>query len=176
MLLCKPISGLAMKKAIFAFAGQREARSPASSRGPESLSGLRTRTAHKTFGGYKMRKKLSSFLIILSLFALLLPAAALGQDRESGRFFRRDKNGYRVGDGRFARLDGPGILNHEYKDRWMEGPAGAATVIGIGAGAGAVGGGVVKGKKGAIIGAAVGAGAATGLWLYKNRTEKRRIF
>jgi len=123
-----------------------------------------------------MRKKLSSFLIILSLFALLLPAAALGQDRESGRFFRRDKNGYRVGDGRISLFDGPGILNYEYKHRWMEGPAGAATVIGIGAGAGAVTGGVVKGKKGAVVGALVGAGAATGIWLYKNRTERRRIF
>ncbi len=71
-----------------------------------------------------------------------------------------------------------GAIKHHYhqKHRWMEGPGGAATVIGVGAGAGAVTGGVVKGKKGALIGAAIGAGAATGIWLYKNRTEKRRIF
>ena len=124
-----------------------------------------------------MRKKLGSFLIILSLFALLLPAAALGQDRERyGRFIRRDKNGYRVGDGRITFFDGPGIVNYEYKHRWMPGAAGAATVIGTGAGVGAVAGGVAKGKKGAVVGALIGAGAATGIWLYKNRTEKRRIF
>ncbi|HKP87163.1 MAG TPA: hypothetical protein VJZ26_13755 [Blastocatellia bacterium] len=124
-----------------------------------------------------MRKKLSSFLIILSLFALLLPAAALGQDRENyGRLIRRDKNGYRVGGGRITFLDGPGLVNYEYKHRWMPGAAGAATVIGAGAGVGAVAGGVTKGKKGAVVGALVGAGAATGIWLYKNRTEKRRIF
>ena len=49
-------------------------------------------------------------------------------------------------------------------------------VIGGSAASGAGLGGLVGGKKGALIGAAVGAGAATGLWLYKNRTEKRRIF
>jgi hypothetical protein len=58
----------------------------------------------------------------------------------------------------------------------MEGPGGAAIVIGSGAGAGALTGGLIKGKKGAVIGAAVGAGGATALWLYKNRRETRRIF
>jgi hypothetical protein len=124
-----------------------------------------------------MRKKLGSLLVLLSLFALLLPAGAMAQNRdEYGGFIRRDRNGVRVGQGRITLFDGPGIVNYEYKHSWMPGPGGAATVIGIGAGAGAVTGGVVKGKKGAVIGAAVGAGAATGLWLYKNRTEKRRIF
>jgi hypothetical protein len=121
-----------------------------------------------------MRNKLASIFLILSLFALVMPASTLGQER--GRFIRRDKNGYRVGDGRISLFDGPGIVNYEYKHSWMPGPAGAATVIGAGAAAGAVTGGVIKGKKGAVIGAAVGAGAATGLWLYKNRREKRRIF
>ncbi len=124
-----------------------------------------------------MRKKLGSLLLLLALFGLALPAAALAQNRdEYGGFIRRDRNGVRVGDGKLVLFDGPGILNYHRKHRWMEGPGGAATVIGVGAGAGAVTGGVVKGKKGAIIGAAIGAGAATGLWLYKNRTEKRRIF
>lgn len=124
-----------------------------------------------------MRKKLASLLLLLALFALALPAAALAQNRgEYGGFIRRDRNGVRVGDGKIALFDGPGILNYHQKHRWMEGPGGAATVIGIGAGAGAATGGVVKGKKGALIGAAVGAGAATGIWLYKNRTEKRKIF
>ena len=124
-----------------------------------------------------MRKKLASLLLILSLFGLAMPVAALAQHRdEYGGFIRRDKNGVRVGDSRITLFDGPGILNYQQKHRWMEGKAGAATVIGIGAGAGAVTGGIVKGKKGAVIGALVGAGAATGLWLYKNRTEKRRIF
>jgi hypothetical protein len=133
-----------------------------------------TNRSQKISGGNEMRKRLSSFLIILSLFALLLPAASFGQER--GRFIRRDKNGYRVGDGRISFFDGPGLVNYEYKHRWMPGAAGAATVIGTGAGVGAVAGGVVKGKKGAVVGALVGAGAATGIWLYKNRTEKRRIF
>jgi hypothetical protein len=122
-----------------------------------------------------MRKKWASLLLILAMFSLALPA--LGQNRdEYGRFIRRDKNGYRVGDGKITFFDGPGFVNYEYKHRWMPGAAGAATVIGTGAGAGAVVGGVAKGKKGAVVGALVGAGAATGIWLYKNRTEKRRIF
>lgn len=124
-----------------------------------------------------MRKKLACLLLILSLFGLAMPVAALAQHREDYReIIRRGKNGVRVGDSRIVLFDGPGILNYHRKHRWMEGPGGAATVIGVGAGAGAVTGGVVKGKKGAVIGAAVGAAAATGLWLYKNRTEKRRIF
>lgn len=124
-----------------------------------------------------MRKKLAGLLLVLSLFGLALPLNASAQNRdEYGGFIRRDKNGVRVGDGKIVLFDGPGILNYHQKHRWMEGPGGAATVIGIGAGAGAATGGVVKGKKGALIGAAVGAGAATGIWLYKNRTEKRKIF
>ena len=119
-----------------------------------------------------MKKKLTSFLLMLSFLALLLPAAASAQER----IIRRDKNGYRVGDSRITFFDGPGIVNYEYRHRWMPGPLGAATVIGTGAGAGAVVGGVTKGKKGAAIGAAVGGGAATALWLYKNRREKRAIF
>jgi len=124
-----------------------------------------------------MRKKLAGLLLLFALFALALPAAAPAQNRdEYGGFIRRDKNGVRVGDSKITLFDGPGILNYQVKHRWMEGPGGAATVIGVGAGAGAVTGGVVKGKKGAVVGAAIGAGAATGVWLYKNRTEKRRIF
>jgi hypothetical protein len=124
-----------------------------------------------------MRNKLASLLLLFSLFVLAMPVATLAQNRDDYRgLIRRDKNGVRVGDSRITLFDGPGILNYQVKHRWMEGPGGAATVIGVGAGAGAVTGGVVKGKKGAVIGAAVGAGAATGLWLYKNRTEKRRIF
>ncbi len=124
-----------------------------------------------------MRKKLASLLLLLALFALALPAAAPAQNKgEYGGLIRRDKNGVRIGDSKITLFDGPGILNYQQKHRWMEGPGGAATVIGIGAGAGAGTGAAVKGKKGALIGAAIGAGAATGVWLYKNRTEKHRIF
>jgi len=88
--------------------------------------------------------------------------------------------GVRIGDTRFGLFDGPGILNYDYHHTWMPGAAGAATVIGIGAGSGAVAGTLLsrreKKKKGAIIGAAAGAGGATLLWLYKNRTERRAIF
>jgi hypothetical protein len=126
-----------------------------------------------------MRLKLASIFLVFLLFALTVPADALAQQGncEGGRsLIRRGKNGIRVGDRAITFLDGDGIVNYEYRHRWMEGPAGAATVIGIGAGAGAVTGGVVKGKKGAVYGALIGAGAATGLWLYKNRTTRRRIF
>ena len=124
-----------------------------------------------------MRKKLAGLLLVLSLFGLAMPLNASAQSRdEYGGIIRRDKNGVRIGQGKITLFDGPGILNYQYKQRWMPGPGGAATVIGIGTGAGAATGAVVKGKKGAVIGALVGGGAATGLWLYKNRTVKRKIF
>lgn len=124
-----------------------------------------------------MRKKLAGLLLVLSLFGLTLPLNASAQNRdEYGGIIRRDKNGVRIGQGKITLFDGPGILNYQYKHSWMPGAGGAATVIGVGAGAGAATGAVVKGKKGAVIGALVGGGAATGIWLYKNRTEKRKIF
>ncbi|MCI0489755.1 MAG: hypothetical protein L0229_24460 [Blastocatellia bacterium] len=126
-----------------------------------------------------MRKKLITLAILLSFVGLAMPAAALaqqGRDERGTRFIRRGKNGIKVGDNAITFFDGPGIVNYEHRHRWMDSPGGAATVIGIGAGAGAVTGGVIKGKKGAVIGALVGAGAATGVWLYKNRRHKHRIF
>jgi len=127
-----------------------------------------------------MRRKIGSTLVLFTLLVLAMPIAALAQNgRERCDYrgqIRRDRNGIRFGDNRLGLFNGPGIVNLERRHRWMEGPAGAATVIGIGAGAGAATGGIVKGKKGAVIGALVGAGAATGVWLYKNRTERRRIF
>jgi hypothetical protein len=120
-----------------------------------------------------MKTKLASLFLAIVLLGLAMPTFA--QNRE-GRWIRRDKNGVRIGDGRISVFDGPGILNYEKKNRWMPGAAGATTVIGIGAGAGAATGAVVNGKKGAVIGALVGGGAATGLWLYKNRRETKRIF
>jgi len=87
--------------------------------------------------------------------------------------------GVRVGNTNFGLFNGPGILNYDYKHSWMSGPAGAITVIGTGAGGGALAGTLLAKKdkkKGALIGAAAGAGGATLLWLYKNRTERRAIF
>jgi hypothetical protein len=99
--------------------------------------------------------------------------------------------GVRVGNTNFGLFNGPGILNYDYKHVWMPGPAGAITVIGAGALGGALVGTLVtpkerigpdgrnvksNKKKGAMIGAAAGAGGATLLWLYKNRTERRAIF
>ena len=127
-----------------------------------------------------MRRKLGTALVILALLVLAMPMAAWaqkGRDTYDTRgLIRRGKNGIKVGDVGLNLFDGPGILNYSYKHRWMEGPAGAATVIGVGAGAGAATGGIIKGKRGAVIGALAGGAAATGIWLYKNRTEKRRIF
>ncbi|PYP87955.1 MAG: hypothetical protein DMF61_07590 [Blastocatellia bacterium AA13] len=123
-----------------------------------------------------MLRKMAGFFLVLALLALALPVSSFADDREYRGIVRRGKNGVRIGDSAVTLFDGPGILNYEYKHRWMEGPGGAATVIGIGAGGGAAVGGLTKGKKGAIIGAAAGGGAATLLWLYKNRTERRKIF
>ena len=120
-----------------------------------------------------MKKSVMGLILVISLLGLATPGFAQNGD---GGWVRRDKNGIRVGDGRINILDGPGIINYEKKNRWMPGAAGAATVIGIGAGAGAATGAVMNGKKGAVWGAVVGAGAATGVWLYKNRTERRKIF
>ena len=118
-----------------------------------------------------MKHKSVSLILALALLCLAIPTFA-----QDGGWVRRDKNGVKIGNSRITVFDGPGILNYEQKHRWMPGVAGATTVIGIGAGAGAATGAAVNGKKGAVMGALIGAGAATGVWLYKNRTEKRKIF
>jgi hypothetical protein len=122
-----------------------------------------------------MRRKLIALALALTLLVLIVPSMAGAQDRY-GRFIRRDRNGLRVGEGRLTLFDGPGIVNYEHRHRWMEGPGGAAIVIGTGAGAGAATGALAGGKKGAAIGALIGGGAATALWLYKNRRHKHKIF
>jgi hypothetical protein len=127
-----------------------------------------------------MKTRVATLMLLLCLLALALPPATMGQcrdDRGFGREIRRGRNGIRIGNRGLNLFDGPGILNYEHRRRWMPGAGGAATVIGVGAGAGAATGALVQGgKKGAIIGAAIGAGSATALWLYKNRTTRRRIF
>jgi hypothetical protein len=126
-----------------------------------------------------MRKKLASLFLLLSLLGLATPVTALAQDRDDEGYrgsVKRTRNGIKYGDYGINVLDGPGIVNYEHRQRWMDSPLETATVIGSGAAIGAVTGGVVKGKKGAVVGALVGAGAATGIWLYKNRTVKRKIF
>jgi len=130
-----------------------------------------------------MRRKWLGLLVLISLFGLAAPATGLAQSKDSyglGGLIKRGKNGIKVGDTNIGLLDGPGIVNYDYKHTWMPGPGGAATVIGAGAGGGALVGALVskdkKKKKGAIIGAAAGGGGATLLWLYKNRTERRAIF
>jgi len=123
-----------------------------------------------------MKRKLAVLLVLLSLVGLATPLARAQNRGEYAGFIRRDKNGVQIGDTKVTLFDGPGILNYDYKHRWMPGAGGAATVIGIGAGAGAGTGALVKGKKGAALGALIGGGTATGIWLYKNRTERRKIF
>jgi hypothetical protein len=123
-----------------------------------------------------MIRKIASLLLLLCFLALAIPDASAQHRDEYGPIVRRDRNGVRIGDSRITVLDGPGILNYEYRNRWMPGPLGAATVIGTGAGAGAAVGGITHGKKGALWGAAIGGGSATALWLYKNRRVRRRIF
>ena len=123
-----------------------------------------------------MIRKLASLLVLLSLLGIAMPAALAQHRDEYIPVIKRDKNGVRIGDSKITLFDGPGILNYETRNRWMPGPGGAATVIGTGAGAGAAVGGFTKGKKGAVYGALIGGGGATALWLFKNRTVKRKIF
>lgn len=120
-----------------------------------------------------MRRKLAGLIVLVALLTLTVPAFGQSPNR---RLIKRDRNGLRIGDYGLSLFDGPGILNYEHKHRWMSGAGGAATVIGIGAGAGAGTGALVEGKRGAVIGALIGAGGATALWLYKNRRHKHRIF
>lgn len=127
-----------------------------------------------------MKKRLAGLLLVLSLAMLAIPETAFGQCKNNNNFsqvVRRGRNGVRVGNIGLNLFDGPGLVNYEYKHEWMPGVGGAATVIGIGAGAGAAVGALTGNgsKKNTFIGAAIGAGAATGLWLYKNRTEKRAL-
>ncbi|HYP26986.1 MAG TPA: hypothetical protein VE262_09725 [Blastocatellia bacterium] len=122
-----------------------------------------------------MRRKLVILFLAIGLLGALMPEPSFAQG-EGRRIIKRGKNGYRIGDHGINLFDGPGIVNYERRHRWMDSPAGAAAVIGAGAGAGAITGGVIKGKKGAVVGALIGGGSATALWLYKNRTTRRRIF
>lgn len=124
-----------------------------------------------------MRRNLLGLFLALALLAIASPMA-MAQNLV-GDVVRRGKNGVNIAGTKVTLFDGPGILNYEYKHRWMPGPSGAVTVIGGGAGGGALVGTLVSKhdrKKGALIGAAAGGGAATVVWLYKNRTEKRKIF
>ena len=129
-----------------------------------------------------MKRKWLGLLVLISLLGLAAPASGLAQSRDGyglGGLIKRGKNGIKVGDTNVGLLNGPGIVNYDYKHVWMPGAGGAATVIGAGAGGGALVGTLVakkEKKKGAIIGAAAGAGGATLVWLYKNRTERRPIF
>jgi hypothetical protein len=124
-----------------------------------------------------MRRKLLILFMAIALLGALVPEPSFAQGgREVRSVIKRGKNGYRIGDHGINLFDGPGIINYERRHRWMDSPAGAAAVIGTGAGAGAVTGGVIKGKRGAVYGALIGGGSATALWLYKNRTTRRRIF
>src|SRR6266852_5793836 len=60
----------------------------------------------KTPEELRMRKKLASLLLVLSLLGLALPLTASAQDRgEYGGFIRRDKNGIRVGQGKITLFD-----------------------------------------------------------------------
>lgn len=123
-----------------------------------------------------MRRKLIILSLAIALLGMAMPEPSFAQEGEARRAIKRGKNGIRYGDHGINIFDGPGIINYERRHRWMDSPAGAAAVIGTGAGAGAITGGVIKGKKGAVYGALIGGGSATALWLYKNRTSKRRIF
>ena len=89
-----------------------------------------------------MRRKLASLLLILSLFGLASPVAALAQDRDDDGYRRikvkRSKNGIKYGDIGINVLDGPGIVNIERDHHWMDSQLEATAVIGTGAAAGAV--------------------------------------
>ena len=88
-----------------------------------------------------MRNKLASLFLMLCVSGLAMPVTTPAQNRDDDgyrRVIKRGKNGIRVGDHGINLFDGPGIVNYERRHRWMDSPAGAATVIGTGAAAGAV--------------------------------------
>ena len=123
-------------------------------------------------GGRKMKKGLVSIFCLLVLTLTSLPVGAQTRYRRY-EDTRRNEQRYddyryrdRVYNGRRYRWDRDRSFWDRHRDK---------LTTGIGAGAGAVIGGAVSGKKGAIIGALLGGGGAA-LYTYKLRDNRRRRY
>jgi outer membrane lipoprotein SlyB len=104
-------------------------------------------------------KKFTIALFLMALFAIMMPIAANAQT-----YVRR----YVGRDGRvhYARVNKKPSFYRRHRN---------ASNIAIGTGAGALIGAIAGGKKGALIGTAVGAGGSA-LYTYKIKPKKRRYY
>jgi hypothetical protein len=128
-------------------------------------------------GGSEMNKVLVTVICLLALSFTAVPVGAQTRSRcttnrsYSGRYYdgrtvNADRSGYRNYDSRYSGR------YWDNRSRWQRSRNKITTAIG--AGAGAVVGGLVGGKKGAIIGALAGGGGAA-LYTYKLRNRQRRF-
>lgn len=124
-----------------------------------------------------MNKVLVTVICLLALSFTAVPVGAQTRSRcttnrnYSGRYYDgrtvyADRSGYRNYDSRYSGR------YWDNRSRWQRSRNKITTAIG--AGAGAVVGGLVGGKKGAIIGALAGGGGAA-LYTYKLRNRQRRF-
>jgi hypothetical protein len=117
---------------------------------------------------------------VICLLALSFTAVPVGAQTRSRCTTNRSSTG-RYYDGRTVYADRSGYRNYDSRysgrywdnrSRWQRSRDKITTAVG--AGAGAVVGGLVGGKKGAIIGALAGGGGAA-LYTYKLRNRQRRF-
>ncbi len=104
-------------------------------------------------------KKYLVTLFMMALLAIMLPLSASAQTYVR-RYVGRD------GRVRYARVNKKPSFYRRHRN---------AVNIAVGTGAGALLGGIIGGKKGALIGTAAGAGGSA-LYTYKIRPKKRRYY
>ncbi len=102
-------------------------------------------------------KKIITIFMMMFVFAAMLPIAASAQTYTTRRVYRNGR--YRT-----VRVYKKPSFYRRHRN---------ASNIAIGTGAGAIIGAIAGGKKGAIIGTAVGAGGSA-LYTYKIKPKKRR--
>lgn len=130
-------------------------------------------------GGSEMNKVLVTVICLLALSFAAVPVSAQTRSRcttnrsYSGRYYdgrtAYANRGYRDSSNYDRRYSGRYWDNRSRWDRSRD-----KITTAIGAGAGAVVGGLVGGKKGAVIGALAGGGGAA-LYTYKLRNRNRRF-
>ncbi len=103
-----------------------------------------------------MKKFITAF-IVMAVLAIMMPLAAEAQTYRTKRVYK---------NGRYQTV-------RVYKKPSFYRRHRNAVNIGIGTGAGALIGGIARGKKGALIGSAIGAGGSA-LYTYKLKKKKRR--
>lgn len=104
-------------------------------------------------------KKIIAIFMMMFVFAVMLPVAADAQTYTTKRVYRNGR--YRT-----VRVYKKPSFYRRHRN---------ASNIAIGTGAGAIIGAIAGGKKGALIGTAVGAGGSS-LYTYKIKPKKRRYY